>query len=371
MAAKLTNMSEKLESRINMTDRISKALSSESGPVHKGATLSKAINRWTGTFLGGGLAVGIHFAARSIDENLKTLIVGVSIFVFAGAATFFRFIPSVKALFDYGFVIFVLTFSMVSVYGYRIEALYDTAYERIGTVCIGSLVCIVINTLISPIWAGTELHNSIARCVVEFFKSEVNSTKPGNQEDRRKIMQGYKSALNTKATEDSMVSFARWEPAHGEFGFQHPWQQYLKIGPPCATTPEHLKKPVSHACVILSAYCPDVLKELTVTMKTKTKSCKIEFLVGQMKVAVEELQDASKSIPHFLIADALSTIVEAPINDDAKRDPNIPKAPIPLFMEFLPLTTLVSVLIATVTRVERIVDAVDQLSNLANFKLPK
>lgn len=42
-------------------------------------------------------------------------------------------------------------------------------------------------------------------CVVEFFKSEVNSTKPGNQEDRRKIMQGYKSALNTKATEDSMV----------------------------------------------------------------------------------------------------------------------------------------------------------------------
>lgn len=125
-----------------------------------GATLSKAINRWTGTFLGGGLAVGIPFAARSIDENLKTLIVGVSIFVFgefecvfrlrwkiptqqlvytdywhtkgslfaAGAATFFRFIPSVKALFDYGFVIFVLTFSMVSVYGYRIEALYDTAY---------------------------------------------------------------------------------------------------------------------------------------------------------------------------------------------------------------------------------------------------
>lgn len=23
---------------------------------------------------------------------------------------------------------------------------------------------------------------------------------------------------------------AIWEPAHGLFGFKHPWQQYLKIG---------------------------------------------------------------------------------------------------------------------------------------------
>lgn len=26
------------------------------------------------------------------------------------------------------------------------------------------------------------------------------------------------------------ANFARWEPPHGSFSYQHPWKQYLKVG---------------------------------------------------------------------------------------------------------------------------------------------
>jgi hypothetical protein len=44
------------------------------------------------------------------------------------------------------------------------------------------------------------------------------------------LLQGYKSVLNSKSTEESWANFARWEPGHGRFHFRHPWKQYLKIG---------------------------------------------------------------------------------------------------------------------------------------------
>ncbi|KAB1219356.1 Aluminum-activated malate transporter 10 [Morella rubra] len=348
-----------------------------------GATISKSINRAMGTSLGGSLAI--------------TEIRGL--FVYSCSSKFRSFIPSLKARFDYGVMVCILTFSMISVNGYRVEKLYEEAYERLVTVCIGISFCIFISMLFSPIWAGTQLHSSISRnmekladsldgCVAEFFKSE-DKTTPANEEDPRKTMQGYKFVLNTQASEESMANFARWEPAHGRFSFGHPWKQYLKTGAAvrnCAyyiealhtclnseiKAPEYLKNSVQGACLTLSAYCSDVLKELALTLETMTRSSKIEFLVGQIDFAVEQLKDASKSIPHFLIADALSTIVDAPSDAAAKRDPNtIPVPRLPPLMEFLLLTKLVSVLIEIVIRIKSIVDAVDQLANLAKFKLPK
>ena len=40
-------------------------------------------------------------------------------------------------------------------------------------------------------------------CVSEYFKDD--KTKLGNEEDPSKRMQGYKCALNSKATEEVMV----------------------------------------------------------------------------------------------------------------------------------------------------------------------
>ena len=76
----------------------------------------------------------------------------------ASAATFSRFVPAVKKKFDYGTVIFILTFSLVSVSGYRVEKLFDMAKQRLSTIIIGTSLCILTSMLVSPIWAGQELH---------------------------------------------------------------------------------------------------------------------------------------------------------------------------------------------------------------------
>jgi len=76
----------------------------------------------------------------------------------ASATTFSRFIPTIKARFDYGAMIFILTFSLVSISGYRIDELFDMARTRISTIIIGTSLCIIVSTTIRPVWAGLELY---------------------------------------------------------------------------------------------------------------------------------------------------------------------------------------------------------------------
>lgn len=60
-------------------------------------------------------------------------------------------------------MIFTLTFSLVSVAGYRVDKLFDMAHQRLSTVIIGTSLCILIIMLICPIWAGQELYTLINR----------------------------------------------------------------------------------------------------------------------------------------------------------------------------------------------------------------
>lgn len=165
----------------------------------------------------------------------------------ASAATFSRFIPSVKVRFDYGAMIFILTFSLVSVSGYRVDKLLDMAHQRLSTIIIGTSLCITVSMLVCPIWAGRELRSLITRnmdkladslegvyyctkciyygryiyiyifchfslrifrfqysgCVNEYFQ-EGGSLVESNKECQKKL-QGYKCVLSSKATEESMV----------------------------------------------------------------------------------------------------------------------------------------------------------------------
>lgn len=93
------------------------------------------------------------------------------LFIIASATTFSRFIPVVKARFDYGCMIFILTYSLVSVSGYRVEDLLSVAHERLSTIIIGTCFCIIISMLIFPVWAGMELHLLIARNMDKLAKS--------------------------------------------------------------------------------------------------------------------------------------------------------------------------------------------------------
>jgi len=93
------------------------------------------------------------------------------IFLTASATTFSRFIPVVKARFDYGCTIFILTYSLISVSGYRVEHLLHVAHERLSTIIIGTCLCIITSMLVFPVWAGTELHLLIPRNMDKLAKS--------------------------------------------------------------------------------------------------------------------------------------------------------------------------------------------------------
>lgn len=80
----------------------------------------------------------------------------------AAIVTFARFYPEMKARYDYGLLIFILTFSLVSVSGYRDSQVLKMAKERLMTIMVGSCTTILVCVCICPVWIGQDLHNLIA-----------------------------------------------------------------------------------------------------------------------------------------------------------------------------------------------------------------
>ncbi|KAK6262694.1 hypothetical protein QUC31_008510 [Theobroma cacao] len=350
-----------------------------------GATLYKCLNRVCGTCLAGFLAVGLHWVANRSGESFEPFVVGASVFLLASVATFSRLIPSAKSLFDYGAMIFILTFSFVAVSGYRVDKLFDKAHQRISTIIIGTSLCIIVIMIVCPIWSGQELHSLIVRnmdkladsldgCVTQYFNHRGECTNSNEEADKK--LQGYKCVLSSKASEESMANFARWEPSHGRFNFRHPWKQYLKIGASmrsCAyriealsscinsekQAAEFIKKHLSISCLKVSSSSSSTIRELAETVKTMKKSSTIDLLVGEMNTAVQELQNDLKSLSYLLNP---STIPE---NKKMKTSMEA-TATVPL-MEIIPVVTLASILIEIAVRIEALVGAVKELAKLADF----
>lgn len=113
-------------------------------------------------------------------------------------------------------------------------------------------------------------------------------------------------------------------------------------------------------CVSLSSYSSNVIKELAAMMKTMTKSSSIHISIGQMNIAVYELQDALKNVPSQVVVQ----ILQASNNSINKETTNTR----PL-LEILPLATIASLLIELASRVEVIVKEVNQLADQADFAL--
>ncbi|RWW62190.1 hypothetical protein BHE74_00030695 [Ensete ventricosum] len=192
------------------------------------------------------------------------------------AATFSRFIPNIKARFDYGITIFILTFSLVAVSGYRVDELLRLAQQRICTIAIGISICLVVCVLVRPVWAGQELHLLVSRNMDKLADSlEVedyfmkDKTVEGEVSCSQRS-QGYKNVLNSKASEDSQANLARWEPGHGKFGFKHPWSQYLKVG----------------AAMRYCAYCMEALNgciNSEIQVRIATSNRKASFVIQDSK----------------------------------------------------------------------------------------
>ncbi|KAL2328408.1 hypothetical protein Fmac_021835 [Flemingia macrophylla] len=208
-----------------------------------GATLARGLNRTVATLGAGALGIGAHHIASLSGATAEPILIGAFVFVIAAIASFIRFFPKVMARYDYGMMIFILTFSLISVSGFRDEQVLKMAHQRLSAISIGGLACVVISIFVRPVWAGDEFHHSTANkleilgdfleaFVFEYFKI----SKEGKFEDNKgyskdkSVLEGYKKVLNSKSSDEALVNFARWEPGHGKFKFRHPWNLYFRIG---------------------------------------------------------------------------------------------------------------------------------------------
>ncbi|XP_050228924.1 aluminum-activated malate transporter 8 [Mercurialis annua] len=332
-----------------------------------GGTLLKSLNRGFATLLAGALGVGAHHLASLFGNKGEPIVIGILVFLLASASTFSRFIPKIKARYDYGVLIFILTFSLVSVSGVRVDELVEVAHQRLSTIIIGGAACIVISIGICPVWAGEDLHKLVASNIeklgnyLEGFGKEYfveDGTEDEIKTKNKSFLEGYKSVLNSKSAEDSMANLALWEPRHGKFGFRHPWKQYLKIGAisrQCAyhiealngcinsniQAPEEFKSKIQEPCKKMSEESGKALKLLSSAIKTMTDPSPAKIHVDNSKTAINELKIALKSCS--LDHDDLLIIV--------------------------PAATVASTLTEIVQCVDKLSESVHELANLAHFKI--
>ncbi|XP_020215086.1 aluminum-activated malate transporter 2 [Cajanus cajan] len=336
-----------------------------------GATLGKGLNRTIATFGAGALGVGAHHLASLSGATAEPILIGAFVFVLAAIASFIRFFPKVKARYDYGMLIFILTFSLISVSGFRDDEVLEMAHKRLSTIIIGGSACGMISIFVCPVWAGEEFHYSTANkleilsnFLEAFVREYFKISKEGESEDNigdskdKAYLEGYKKVINSKSSDDSLVNFARWEPGHGKFKFRHPWDLYLQIGAfsrQCAYRMEALNAHLSsdiqgsleihctiqELCLEMSLESSKALKELGSSIKTMTRSSSSNRHVANAKVIVKSLKSLFQS-SSWNETDLLSLI---------------------------PVVTVASLLIDIVEFTEKIADSVNDLSTLTHFRI--
>ncbi|GJN21825.1 hypothetical protein PR202_gb09341 [Eleusine coracana subsp. coracana] len=295
-----------------------------------GGTVSKGINGTAGTMSAALLALGVHWVATKSGHRFEPVVASGSVFVLGAAAAFARFIPTVALRFDYGVTAFILTYGYVSVSGYRVHELPVLALQRICSYSIGILICVAVSVLICPVWSGEQLRLLTARNMESLAAACV---------------------LDSKAAEDAHANLAWWEPAHGRFGFRHPYAQYAHVGAAmrrCACCLDVLgscvggesqsaERVLGEACTRLGEQSARVLREAAGCIATMTVRRSLGLAVEDLDAAVHELRAGLSAVE----TEALP----------------------PLF------TVASSLLLIDVSaRVKEVVDAVHVLATLARFK---
>ncbi|KAH6827042.1 aluminum activated malate transporter family protein [Perilla frutescens var. hirtella] len=330
-----------------------------------GATLGKGVNRAIATLLGGLLGVGAHDLASFTGEKVEVIILGLCLFLIASMTTFFRFFPKLRARYDYGLLIFILTFSLLSVSGYRDDEVLDMAQRRFTTILIGGAAAIFVCIFIRPVWAGQDLHTHTASNIhklgtfLEVF-GRVYFHEP-NEDKNQASREDYKSVLNSNGVQDSLVNFAKWEPRHGKFRYRHPWDQYLKVGSltrECAykidalngylnsdaqQTPLELKTKIQESCTKMSSECGCALSELAIGIETMSWSPCIDIHIVNAKSGATKLKALMKTglWAEYSHTDLLTVI---------------------------PAVTVAALLIDVVSCTVTIADSVGELASLSKFK---
>ncbi|XAR69827.1 hypothetical protein NMG60_11001552 [Bertholletia excelsa] len=309
-----------------------------------GATLCKAINRGFATFFAGAVGVGASYLA-DLHDKVELVVLPVLVFALTTMSTFLRFLPEVKTRYDYGVMVFILTFALVSVSRLRVEEVKEIAYQRLTTVLAGAATCLAIAIFITPVWAGAELQNMIASNMdklasfLEGFGCEY-FTAPGGEDNGEGTKQDeffhkdYVKVRDSKSNEESLANYALWEPCHGNFHFRHPWKHYLKVGElvrECAyplqslnnylnnenKASEEFQGKIEEPCRKMSSECSEALRELALALRTMTHPSlvheHIETSKAELRTALEAVRERVNLLeitPAIMVASTLIHVTE-------------------------------------------------------------
>ncbi|KHN01683.1 Aluminum-activated malate transporter 12 [Glycine soja] len=293
-----------------------------------GATLCKGLNRGLGTVIAGALAFSVKYVANGFDNGsdrvFHALFIGTTVCIIGAATSYMRFFPYIKKNYDYGVLIFLLTFNLITVSSYRTENLFKMIYQRFYTIAIGCAICLLMSLLVFPNWSGEALHNSTAfkleglaksieACVNEYFNGEMEASNDKiSSED---IYKGYKAVLDSKTTDETLALHASWEPRHSCHKF--PWQQYVKVGTVLRQfgytvvalhgclkteiqTPPSVRVLFKNPCTRLASEVSKVLIELANSIRNHRR-CYQEILSNGLQEALQDLNTAIKSQPRLFV----------------------------------------------------------------------
>ncbi|KAL4284805.1 hypothetical protein GQ457_16G007930 [Hibiscus cannabinus] len=328
-----------------------------------GATLGKGLNRMLATLVAAGLGAGAHCLASLSGRKGEPILVATFVFIIAVITTFMRFLPRVKARYDYGMMIFILTFCLVSVSGYRDDQVLEMARDRFSTILIGCCASLIVCICIFPVWIGEDLHKSVAANIgklanfLQAFGDEYFKVCEVSNENTKSYLQGYRTVLTSKSSEETMANFARWEPGHGPFGYRHPWKMYLKVGNltrDCAykvealntylnckiQTQAEIRGKIQVPCKRVSLECSRALKEMSSAFRKMVLTRSAIMHIENSKKAAEELKSLLKT----------SLWEEADL------------------LEIIPAASVASLLMEIIECIEKISEAVNKLGEAASFR---
>ncbi|KAL7607800.1 hypothetical protein Lser_V15G10196 [Lactuca serriola] len=294
-----------------------------------GATLCKGLNRGFGTMLAASLAFLFEVIARGNGKVFRAIFIGASIFLIGTLTTFLRFFPKIKQNYDYGVIVFLLTFNLITVSSYRVdESLLKLAEGRTYMIGVGSGICILMSLFIFPNWSGEDLHNhtvskieglakSIEACVTKYFSEEERNVERDEMISEDQIYENYKAVLESKSTDDTLALHASWEPRYTWQCHKFPWQQYVKIGGVLRhfgygvvalrgslqteiRTPRSVRLLFKDPCVCLASEVTKSLMELACSLRNR-QHCSPELLTESLRQALQDLDTALKSQPRLFV----------------------------------------------------------------------